>query len=74
MGFSSFIQRAGRRLGQLKLLVEQLSKSTDLLHPDHQGSIEMVVDMLHRTVMKGQADGQGLFITLETARDTNCLE
>ncbi|CAE6442785.1 unnamed protein product [Rhizoctonia solani] len=58
MGFSSFIQRAGRRLGQLKLLVEQLSKSTDLLHPDHQGSIEMVVDMLHRTVMKGQADGQ----------------
>ncbi|KAF8689071.1 Allantoinase, partial [Rhizoctonia solani] len=58
MGFSSFIQRAGRRLGQLKLLVEQLSKSTDLLHPDHQGSIEMVLDMLHRTVMKGQADGQ----------------
>ncbi|CAE6522507.1 unnamed protein product [Rhizoctonia solani] len=58
MGFTSFIQRAGRRLGQLKLLVEQLSKSTDVFHPDQQGSIEMVLDMLHRTVMKGQADGQ----------------
>ncbi|CAE6337142.1 unnamed protein product [Rhizoctonia solani] len=58
MGFSSFIQRAGRRLGQLKLLVEQLSKSTDVFHPDQQGSIEMVLDMLHRTVMKGQADGE----------------
>ncbi|KAJ1307381.1 hypothetical protein OPQ81_001486 [Rhizoctonia solani] len=58
MGFSSFIQRAGRRLGQLKLLVEQLHKSTDIFHPDQQGSIEMVLDMLHRTVMKGQADGQ----------------
>ncbi|KAG8691222.1 hypothetical protein FRC11_005829 [Ceratobasidium sp. 423] len=58
MGFTSFIQRAGRRLGQLKLLVEQLSKSTDIFHPDQQGSIEMVLDMLHRTVMKGQADGQ----------------
>ncbi|CAE7224839.1 unnamed protein product [Rhizoctonia solani] len=58
IGFTSFIQRAGRRLGQLKLLVEQLSKSTDTFHPDQHGSIEMVVDMLHRTVMKGQADGQ----------------
>ncbi|KDN50637.1 hypothetical protein RSAG8_01135, partial [Rhizoctonia solani AG-8 WAC10335] len=58
MGFTSFLHRAGRRLGQLKLLVEQLSKSTDVFHPDQQGSIEMVLDMLHRTVMKGQADGQ----------------
>ncbi|CUA75969.1 Rho1 guanine nucleotide exchange factor 2 [Schizosaccharomyces pombe 972h-] [Rhizoctonia solani] len=58
MGFTSFIQRAGRRLGQLKLLVEQLSKSTDVFHPDQQGSMEMVLDMLHRTVMKGQADGE----------------
>ncbi|KAL5635057.1 hypothetical protein ACGC1H_002926 [Rhizoctonia solani] len=58
IGFTSFIQRAGRRLGQLKLLVEQLSKSTDVFHPDQQGPIEMVLDMLHRTVMKGQADGE----------------
>ena len=60
LDFSSFIHRAERRLGQLKLQVDQVKKNTEATHIDRSGfMIEMVLEMLHRTVMRGQAKGKG---------------
>ncbi|KAG8741396.1 hypothetical protein FRC10_002916 [Ceratobasidium sp. 414] len=60
LDFEHFLQRANKRLGQLKLLVDSARKKTELDHFDIQGgSLEMVLRCLHRTVMHGQAKGQG---------------
>ncbi|KAG8694569.1 hypothetical protein FRC09_009767 [Ceratobasidium sp. 395] len=61
LDFDHFLQRANKRLGQLKLLVDAARKKTE---PDHfdieSGSLDMVLRCLHRTVMQGQAKGQGM--------------
>ncbi|KAG9104859.1 hypothetical protein FRC06_008089 [Ceratobasidium sp. 370] len=60
LDFDHFLHRANKRLGQLKLLVGATRKKTELDHFDIQGgSLEMVLRCLHRTVMHGQAKGQG---------------
>lgn len=59
LDFSSFLHRAERRLGQLKLQVDQVKKKTEMCHIDRSGLIDMVLEMLHRTVMRGQAKGKG---------------
>lgn len=56
--FDTFLRRAERRLGQLKLQVEEVKKKTETSHYDQQGTADLVLDMLHRTVMHGQANGQ----------------
>ncbi|KAG9122697.1 hypothetical protein FRC07_000808, partial [Ceratobasidium sp. 392] len=60
LDFDHFLQRANKRLGQLKLLVDATRKKTELDHSDiRNGTLEMVLRCLHRTVMHGQAKGQG---------------
>ncbi|QRW04139.1 Rho1 guanine nucleotide exchange factor 2 [Ceratobasidium sp. AG-Ba] len=60
LDFDSFLQRANKRLGQLEMQLGSVKKKTELDHMDLQsGMLDMVMKMLHRIVMRGQAKGQG---------------